>query len=132
MSGDNERKSILMRSQKNTRLAFSPRYGFFQEVETGDDMASVGQEQGVLASAATRIEDRANDFVGCSFECWLRLPDVPRRLSRVGANKMFTIPAGALKVGHNESRDNYIPEKSEGAPSENTIGPGLSGTSRTV
>jgi len=56
--------------------------------------------QSVAPSSSTYVEDRANDFVGCFLERWLRFPDVPWCLSGVGANKVFTILAG---VGHNEA-----------------------------
>src|SRR5207253_7781858 len=67
--------------------------GFLQEVEAGDSMAPCGEEQGVFAGAATRIENRTDDLIGGGLERRLGLADVPGRAAGVGAAKGFAVVA---------------------------------------
>ena len=56
-------------------------------------MAPCGEEQGVFAGAATRIENRTDDLIGGGLERRLGLADVPGRAAGVGAAKGFAVVA---------------------------------------
>jgi hypothetical protein len=58
-------------------------------------VASVGEEKSVLAGAATRIEDGADDLVSYVDQCFLWPANIPRWLTGVSGFKV-----GAVGDGH--------------------------------
>ena len=65
--------------------------GAFEEVDAQDGVAPLGEEQGVLAGAAARIEDRARHPVGDLDERLLRPADVPGGLAGVHRLEGLTV-----------------------------------------
>src|SRR5439155_11368764 len=54
-------------------------------------MAPCGEDQGVFAGAATRIENRTDDLIGGGLERRLGLADIPGRAAGVRAAKGFAV-----------------------------------------